>query len=141
VLSTVNGQSIGDLVKGLKDDATHLVQQEVELAKVELKNKTKQVAKDSSLLAAGLVCGWFALMGIVAAASIALIMLLDRVLEIEFGVAVWLGPLIVALALAGAGAALIATGRKRLEERDLKPRATVQSLQEDKEWIREKITT
>ena len=56
-------------------------------------------------------------------------------------IAVWLVPLLLGLVLAGAGAVLIAKGIHTLRDHfNLVPEKTKQTLKEDREWLRQKIT-
>lgn len=139
MITTNESHSLGDLVRGLKDDASRLVQQEVELVKTEMKQKAKRVGKDSVMLIAGVVIAWFSAMALVGALCAAAIALLQ--LAMPMMVAVWLGPLLIALILGAAGGGLLVMGKEKLQQHDLKPTQTMRSLEEDKQWIREKITT
>ena len=57
------------------------------------------------------------------------------------GIAVWLAPLVLGLVLLGVGAALIGKGVNTLREHlYLVPEKTKQTLKEDKEWLRQKVT-
>ena len=53
-------------------------------------------------------------------------------------VAMWLAPLIIGVALAGIGYAIIRTALHTHRQR-LVPRKTAESLQENKEWLKSKI--
>jgi xanthine/uracil permease len=49
----------------------------------------------------------------------------------------WLSALIVGLVVVGVGYMLIQRGLTALKQIDPKPQQTIQSLQEDKEWVKE----
>ena len=49
----------------------------------------------------------------------------------------WLAALIVTVVVAAVAATLVMLGRSRLEEVDLKPERTVESLKEDVEWVKQ----
>lgn len=133
-----NGRSIGDLFKSLKDDATWLIKQEIALAKLEISNKLSQAARDSAMMIVGGVVALLGAMALVAAASIGLSVALDLVLPLWL--AIWLGPLVVGVLLMIIGYAVFATGRKKLQHIEPKPQRTVQTIKEDTEWVREKVT-
>jgi hypothetical protein len=56
-------------------------------------------------------------------------------------IAIWLVPLLLGLVLAAIGAALIMKGVRTLREHlNLVPEKTKQTLKEDREWLRQKVT-
>jgi hypothetical protein len=56
-------------------------------------------------------------------------------------IAVWLVPLLLGLVLLAVGAVLIAKGVNTLREHlTLVPEKTKQTLKEDREWLRQKVT-
>ena len=135
---STNGRSLSELLKHLKESGTRLFRQEVALVKAEMKETASRAAQDASMIVAGGVVALLGAMAIVAALSIALSVLLALVLP-EL-VAVWLGPLIVGAALAAVAWALVQSGRKKLQQRDFTPQQTRQTMVENKEWIREKVS-
>lgn len=132
-------RSLGDLLKDLSTESKTLVSQEIELAKAEFVEKATKVGVDVGLIAAG---AFIALLGAVA--------LLYFVVQIvAFGLmkaglnehtAEWVSPLIVGGLITGAGVFLILKGLDRLKHEPLKPRKTVETIQETKEWMKEKLS-
>jgi len=117
--------SLADLLGELSDDVTRLFRQEVELAKVEVKQEAVEAGKAAGMLVAGAIAAFVTLLLLAWAASWALALAMP----------VWAGFLIVGV-LFGAGAAgLIVTGRKKIQELDPTPRQTVETLQQDKEML------
>ena len=55
-------------------------------------------------------------------------------------VAVWLAPLVVGGILAAVGYSLIQKALATLKQESITPQKTTQSLQENKEWLKEKIS-
>ena len=120
--------SISDLLLRLIDDLALLFRQEVELAKTELRRELSVAMKAGVLLAAGALLALTALLLFAWAAAWGLAVVLPT------GVAF----LIVGLVVAAGAAALAMSGRKRLQDVDLTPQATIESLQRDKQAITER---
>lgn len=120
------GSSLGELFAQLTRDISRLFRQEVNLARVETKEELGKAKSAISLLVAGGLIAYLALVF----ASLALAALLDT----------WMHPALAALivcVLHGIGAAvLVSAGRKRLAHVDPVPHQTVETLQEDVEWAR-----
>jgi len=129
-------RSLGRLFRDLSLDAVTLIRQEIDLAKTEVSEKIAHLGAMSRAvgIGAGLaVAGGLALL---AAVILGLTSLLSKVMSPW--VAMWLAPLIVGVALAGIGYAMI---RSALDthRQSLVPRKTAESLQENKEWLKSKI--
>jgi uncharacterized membrane protein YqjE len=133
-----DGRSIGELLGELRDDASSLLRQEVELAKSELKESAQRVFRDIAILAVGGLILVLASIAITIGLSAGMYVLIDLVAP-EWA-AMWLGPLAAALILGAVGAILIQVGRKRLRGERLSPDLTKETMKENKEWIREKLT-
>jgi len=129
--------SIPNLFRELSGDVGQLVRQEIELAKTELTEKAGRLAKDAAAVA---VAG-----GILFAAGLALLAafiygataLLDQFLPL--GVAVWLGPLLVAAVLGAWGYAQLKTALAALAQERQARTLTAESLQENKQWLKRKM--
>jgi MFS family permease len=123
----VRDQPIGDLVKQLADQTSTLVHQEMELAKAELAQKSRQAGKGAGLLAGAAVIGLLA----AGALTAFLVLLLDGVL------ANWLAALIVAVAFGAIAAILALQGRNRIRAATPPvPEQTVETVKEDVEWAK-----
>jgi hypothetical protein len=61
-------------------------------------------------------------------------------LLIQVGWSAWLSTLVVALLVAVIGGALVARGRAGLANADLAPKRTVDTLKEDADWAKERVT-
>jgi hypothetical protein len=126
--------SIPHLFRDLSADVSHLVRQEVELAKAEMTEKaTRMTRRIASIAVAGgvLLAAGLALL---AAVIYGLTALLDTFLPL--GVAVWLAPLLLALALGAVGYGLLQSATAALKSESLAPTATVETLQENKQWLK-----
>ena len=130
-------RTIGELLHDLRDQASHLFQQEMELAKVEARRIVREVIKDSTLLVVGLIVGLLAAMALTGALAAGLTVLFALVVDLEF--AVWLGPLATAVLLGCVAGALILAGRQRLKKAQLQPEQTKQSLREDAQWLKKQL--
>jgi len=121
---------LGELFADLVHQTGTLVRKEVELAKTEMTAKASSAAKDVAMVAVG---GGVALLGAIS--------LLAAVI-LGFGtlIPMWLSALLVGGVLAGVGAALALGGMKKLQHIDPVPRMTVETLQEDKRWLKEQVS-
>jgi xanthine/uracil permease len=120
-------RSLGELFSELANETTRLVRDEVQLAKIELGQKASEVGKRVGLIAVG---GAVAYAGLLAAVA-ALILLIARFMP------PWLAALVVGVVVLGIGYYLIQQQLNALKNADLTPRATVETLKQDKEWVRE----
>ena len=131
-------QSLGTLIRELTREVALLFHQEVELAKTEMSEKAALVGRNVGALAVG---GAIALLGglaLLAAVITGLGALLDTFLPT--GVAVWLSPLLVGAALTFYGYSRIQTALATLRHEGVVPRHTTQTLQENTQWLKAKIS-
>lgn len=129
--STTGEHGLGELLRELADDSAALLKQEVELAKAEMRENVRAVARDAAMVAAG---GAVALVGALVLVAF-LVLLLGDVLADEY----WLGALIVGAVLLAIGGLLAWTNLKSLRRDDLKPDRTIETLKEDKQWVQSEI--
>jgi xanthine/uracil permease len=122
-------RTLGQLFSDLMNEIRTLLQQEVRLAKTELTENVSRLGKNIASLAVGGAVAYAGVLALVAAAVIGLAHIVPY----------WLAALIVGLVITGIGAGLIQQGRKNLTIDKLSPRKTVESLQEDKQWVKEQI--
>lgn len=118
-------RSIGELLADLYKGASEVVRLEIELAKTEMGQKASRVGKNVGFLAAG---------GAIAYAGF-LVILIGIVGLLGLLIPVWLSALIVGLLVAGAGGLLVRSGLKTLQQEQLAPQRTIDTLKEDREWI------
>ena len=119
-------RSLGQVVSDLSTDLSTLMKQEVQLAKVELKEEVTKVGKGAGMLGGAGFAGWFVLLFL----SLALTFLLDDWLPIEAAA------LITAGVWAVVAAVLALVGRKELQESNPQLPKTQQTLKEDVQWAR-----
>jgi len=122
----VSETSVGELIGNISNDLSTLFRQEVELAKVELKQEASKAGKAAGMLGAAGFAGYMTLLLL----SLALVAALGNV--IDYG---W-AALIVAVIWGIVGAVLYANGRKKLKTVDPTPRRTVDTLKEDAQWLK-----
>ncbi len=120
-------RSIGELITRLSQETVTLVRKEVQLAKAEMSQKASRAGKNVGFLVVGGVVAYTGLLALVAA----VILLLGLVMPY------WLSAAIVGLVIAAIGAVLVVKGLNTLRQEDPTPRETVETLQEDKEWLRD----
>lgn len=131
-------RSLGQLLKELTHETSTLLKQEVDLAKTEMSEKASRVGTNLGSVAVG---GSVALLGAIAlllAVIYGLGAILNNFLSPE--TASWLAPLIVGGILAAVGYSMIKKALDTLKRESLTPQKTTQSLQENKEWLKEKIS-
>ncbi len=126
---SLENRPLGDLFGDLATEMGNLVRQEVALAKVEITGKAKYVGTNVGYLVIGGAVAYAALLAIMAA----LIMLLASV------VPHWGAALIVGAVVGGIGWLLIGKAMTALQQTDLTPRETVETLKEDATWMKEQI--
>jgi hypothetical protein len=125
----LENRPLGDLFGDLAADMSNLVRQEVTLAKVEITQKAKYVGRNIGYLVIGGAVAYAALLAIIAA----LIILLAKV------VPNWGAALIVGAVVGGIGWLLIGKAMMALQQADLTPRETVETLKEDATWMKQQI--
>ena len=126
---SLENRPLGDLFGDLATDMGNLVRQEVTLAKAEITQKAKYVGRNVSYLVVGGAVAYAALLAIVAA----IIMLLAKVMP------GWGAALLVGVVIAIVGWLLIGKAMTALQQADLTPRETVETLKEDATWMKEQI--
>ena len=135
--ATKDERSLGQLLKELSSETTTLLRQEVDLAKAEMSEKVSRVGTNVASVGVGGAVALVGAMALVAALILGLISLFDNFMSPE--VAVWVAPLLVGAVLAAIGYSMISKAMATLRQESLTPKKTTQSLQENKEWLKEKI--
>jgi hypothetical protein len=126
---TYTGPTVGELFSRLSQDASLLARQEVQLAKVEMKQKAVAIAKDSAMVIAGGVVALLAAMTLVAFLVLGLAEFMEA----------WLAALLVGVALASIALILIQVGINKLKEANPVPEQTIESMRENQEWLKQQI--
>jgi uncharacterized membrane protein YqjE len=125
----VRERSLTDLVEEIMGDVQRLIRQEVRLARVELTESLRQ-------LALGVV-------GLVVAAALAYLGIWFAGLAVFFAIFLavpgWAAGLAVAAGFLILAAFAFALGYQRLRLTQLKPGETIESLEEDREWLERRV--
>jgi uncharacterized membrane protein YqjE len=128
-------RSIGILLRELAEGSATLVHDEVRLAKVEVAGAVAGIGVGTAFVALGAVLGLLG--GLALLAGIALL-IGDQWLPAD---RYWLAALIL-LVITGATAAWLAKrGMAQLAPSRLAPTETVTTLKEDKEWLKQRLTS
>jgi len=123
-------EPIGELLKRLGQDAGTLVKQEITLAKLELRDSVKSLAKDAGTLGAAAGLALLGALALLAFLIVGLGALLDNY---------WLSALLVAVLLLGAAAIMARGALGHIKRNSLAPRETVQTLQDDQRWAKREV--
>ncbi len=123
-------RSIGELIAELSRETVALVRQEVQLAKAEMSQKASRVGKNVGFLIVGGVVAYTGLLAIVAAVIIVL----------GGAIPLWLSALVVGLVIATLGLFLVVKGADTLRQEDPAPQETIETLKEDREWLRDQTS-
>ena len=132
-----DGRSVPELIRELSREGADLVRQEVSLAKAELNEKVDTYRESAVSMAIGGALLLAALLMFAQAVNHGLTALLAQGMDLE--IAVWLAPLLLALALAAIGWGVFSGGRKKMAEEGIVPEATRETLIEDKRWASRKV--
>ncbi len=124
---SVEGKSTAELFRDLSNEMTALVHQEIELAKVELSEKTKKVGAGAGMFGGAAVTALLAAGALVAAA----------IAGIATALSVWLSALIVGVVLLGIAGMMALTGRAEVAKGTPPiPQEAIKSSKEDVEWLK-----
>jgi len=119
--------SLGELIKSLTDDSRALLQQQVDLAKAEIRETGMRLAGDA--VKVGVAAG-LAFVG-----ALALTAFLVIGLGTALGGLYWLSSLLVGVVAAGVGYAMVKSATNDIAQRGIAPRRTLESLSESKDWV------
>ena len=120
-------ESIGELLGQLANNSAALVRDEIALARQEMGEKVNSFRSGVVTIAIGAAVGLVAVLTLTAAAVIGLAHVIDA------GYAA----LIIGGVFAIVGGIMVFTGLNRLKQTSLKPEQTIETLEEDKEWLKE----
>ncbi|RPI28265.1 MAG: phage holin family protein [Acidobacteria bacterium] len=120
-------RSVTQLLQNILTNIQEIVRSEVRLAKTEIGEETSKAIRAITLLGAGIFLGIYALGFLLLSAVYALSAVLPD----------WLGPLLVGLIVAVAGAVLFFAGRNRLKSVSPVPQKTITSVKEDAQWVKD----
>ena len=116
----MENRPLGDLFSDLATDMSNLVRQEVALAKLEVTQKAKYLGRNVGYLVVGGAVAYAGMLAVIAA----IIMLLDKVKP------AWGAALLVGVLIAGIAWLLIGKAVAALQQAELPPRESVETLKE-----------
>lgn len=120
-------KSLGDLAGRLTQELGDLVSAHVDLAKTEIKEEVAKAGRGAGLLGGGALAALVAVIFVSTAAG--------------WGLAEWMAPgwafLIVGLAWTIAALIMAYTGREQMRDVEPMPKATVEEIERDKEWLKQ----
>ena len=134
-----HSESIADLVKDLRDDATLLLQQEMALAKTEISEKMAHFLRNAAYAIAGSLVAFVGLIFVLQSVTVLIGLGLKKAGLTDDQI-LWLAPLILGVIVAVIGAILISKGIAAMKKESLVPEKTISSLKKDKEWIQNKTS-
>ena len=126
----VDGQSVGELLGRVTSDLSTLMRQEVELAKVELKEEAAKAGKAGGMLAGAGAVGYLVLVFL----ALTLMFALDSFMPIGWAA------LITTAVLGLIAGVLFVLGRKKLQQVNPKPEQTIETVKEDVQWAKSRTS-
>ncbi len=128
-MAEVRERPVGELLGEITGDVQRLIRDEIRLARVEL----RQSLRDVAIGAAG-----FAIAGAMAYLGIWFLGL-AAFWAIFLAIPGWAASLSVAVGFFLLAAAAFVVGRRRLKPSQLRPEQTIESLEEDREWLERRV--
>ena len=125
--------SIGGLLRGILMDLRTLIREEIELARVEIREqagRARAAAVSFAIAAVALACG-----------GVLLLVALATAIADLLNWPVWSGFLIVAGLLSLVGMVTLSAGRRQLRRIHAVPEETVTTLKENSEWIAKRLSS
>ena len=133
-LPRLDGQrTLGTLLRDLAEGSAALVRNEVRLARLEFSAALGAAGKGTAAVATG---GVLALLGTLSLFAGLILLAGDQWLSDRY----WLAALIVTVLTGGTAAWFAKRGLTLLSPRQLVPDQTLATLQEDKEWLKQRLT-
>ncbi|MBW3612583.1 MAG: phage holin family protein [Chloroflexi bacterium] len=123
-------RGLGDLLGDLSRQVSTLVRKEIELARVEVTSSARKMGSGAAMAGAGGAILYAGLLVLLGAAVLGLI---------EAGIDPWLSALIVAVVVLAIGGVVTAMGVKRIQETELAPKETAETVRENVEYVKEQI--
>lgn len=125
----IQRSSIPELLRQLSDDGSRLVQQEIRLAKVELREDAAHAASGAGKIGAATVLALPGILALTAAAIIGLSFLVGSY---------WLSALIVGVVVLAVAGFLLKSAISSFKS-GLAPRETVETVREDVAWAKREV--
>lgn len=126
---------IGALVRDLADGSATLIRDESKIARIEVSQVVKGIATGTGFVAVG---GVLALLGGLSLLAGVILLIGDQWLPRDL---YWVAALIVLVVTGGIALMFMKRGLSMLSPASLAPDQTVETLKEDKEWLKRQMTS
>lgn len=130
-------KTVAELIREFREEVICLFRQEAALARQETVENLRRLGRNTGLMAAGVIVAGSGVLVLLGALAILAGVLLSAA-GMAPAHAFWVGPAFVGAAVAGIGGALCMRALKTLRNGSLTPRRTIETLKEEREWMREK---
>lgn len=127
-------ESMGNLLKDLRDEVMIMIRQQIELAKSETNEKVSSLFRNTGVLFAGGIVFFTGFLALIAGLTFLGYQGL-LLAGVAAGTAMWLMPLITGVIVGGIGAVLVMRSIDVFKHTSFTPNKTVRSLKEDQQWI------
>jgi uncharacterized membrane protein YqjE len=128
-------KGLGTLVRDLADGSAELIRGEARIARLEIGGIAKGIATGTGFIAVGAV---FALLGGLSLLAGMVLLVGDQWLPRDL---YWVAALLVVLVAGGIALVFFKRGMSMLSPASLAPDQTVETLKEDKEWLKRRMTS
>jgi len=128
-------RGLGALLRDLAEGSSELVRGEIRLARLELSTAAGAAGRGTAFTATG---GILLLLGTLAFFTGLVLLIGDQWLPRDL---YWLAALLFALITGGVAAWFAMRGRRLLSPAGLAPRETAETLKEDSEWLKQRLTS
>ncbi len=130
-----DGRGLGSLVRDLADGSAELIRGEAKVARVEVGGIVKGIATGTGFIAVGAV---LAMLGGLSLLAGVVLLIGDQWLPRDL---YWVAALLVVLLTGGIALVFFKRGMSMLSPASLAPDQTVETLKEDKEWLKRRMTS
>jgi hypothetical protein len=132
-------RSLGTLLRDLRDETSTLLRQEVALAKTEMSEKASLVGRNVAALTAGGAVAFLGAFFLLFAATAGLYVGLVAA-GLTHATSGWLAPLLIGAAVTLIGYILVQKAISTLRNTNPVPEQTKQTLQENQQWLEQKVS-
>ena len=130
-----DGRGLGTLVRELADGSAELIRGEAKIARVEIGGIAKGIATGTGFIAVGAV---LALLGGLSLLAGMVLLIGDQWLPRDL---YWVAALLLVIVTGGIALVFFKRGMSMLSPASLAPDQTVETLKEDKEWLKRRMTS
>lgn len=132
-------RSAGDLARELTEQATLLIRQEIQLAKLEMSEKLSRMARSIGIAAGGGFVLYAGFLALVQAAINGLGAGIWHGNNQWLWLAVWLAPLVIGVVAAVVGYIMLRGALSSLKKQNIVPEKTLETMRENKQWLENQV--